>query len=91
MKQVYDKYYQIKGCRKNDMQCTQQCTDNCENTPVDFCYEAADCNDCIIERTGLAEAYVPYQTDLELMDGAESLKLGTVFKMLVKPYERGLD
>lgn len=91
MKQVYDNYYQISGCKRNDVNCSVKCADNCDISPVDFCYEAADCNDCIIDRTGLAEAYVPYQTDLEIMSPEESLKLGTIFKSLVKPYERRMN
>ena len=49
--------------------------------------EAADCNDCVIEHSGLAEAYVPYQTDFDIMSAEESLIAGTTFKSLNMPYE----
>ncbi len=88
MKQVYDEYYRIFSCNKTNKNC--ECPkkeDPCENTP-EFCYEIADCNDCIIERVGLSEAYVPYQTDFDIMETDESLVLGTTFKNLVIPYKK---
>ncbi|MCJ7854968.1 spore coat associated protein CotJA [Lachnospiraceae bacterium NSJ-143] len=88
MKQVYDEYYKIFSCRNNKNCGCQKCPDPCDMTPDDFCYEPADCNDCIIERVGLSEAYVPYQTDFDLMDPEESLMLGTAFKNLVIPYSK---
>lgn len=89
MKQVYDEYYKICGCTRenNDCSCVKP-SDPCDKTKDDFCYEVLDCNDCVMERTGLSESYVPYQTDFELMDSEKSLTEGTVFKSLVMPYGR---
>ncbi len=92
MKQVYDEYYKICGCtRKNDDCSCVKASDPCDKTKDDFCYEVLDCNDCVMERTGLSEAYVPYQTDFELMDSEKSLMEGTVFKSLVMPYGRTMS
>ena len=83
MRQVYDNYYKIFSCHKT----ARKCPDPCDITPDDFCYVAADCNDCVIEHSGLAEAYVPYQTDFDIMSAEESLIAGTTFKSLNMPYE----
>lgn len=87
MKQVYDEFYKITGCRRMEKDCScGKHPDPCDITPEDFCYEPADCNDCIIERIGLSEAYVPYQTDFDIMEADKALMLGTAFKNLVIPY-----
>lgn len=88
MKQVYDEFYKIFGC--NTSCGGKKCPDPCDISPDNFCFEPADCNDCIIERIGLAEAYVPYQTDISLMEPEKSLELGTAFEELVIPYTRTL-
>lgn len=45
-----------------------------------------DCNTCVQESVGLAQAYVPFQTQLDLKDGQTALACGTVFAQLVQPY-----
>ena len=84
MKQVYDEFYKVFGCSNT------KCSSPCDITPDDFCFEPADCNDCIMERTGLGEAYVPYQTEMNIMEADKSLELGTVFENLVIPYTKTL-
>ncbi len=49
------------------------------------------CNQCVIDKIGLAQAYIPYQTDMSMMDGVSGLKAGTVFTQLNQPYQKGLD
>lgn len=45
-----------------------------------------ECNTCVQESVGLAQAYVPFQTQLDLKDGQTALACGTVFAQLVQPY-----
>lgn len=92
MKQVYDEYYKICGCTRkaDDCSCKKQVSP-CDEKSDDFCYEILDCNDCVMERTGLSEAYVPYQTDFDIMSEQNSLAEGTVFKNLVIPYNKTMS
>lgn len=48
-----------------------------------------DCNTCVIEAIGLAQAFVPFQPDGVPMGLEESLICGTAFAGLVKPYAKG--
>lgn len=48
-----------------------------------------DCNACVIERVGLAQAFVPSQPFGELKDQEQSLICGTVFPELSMPYCSG--
>ena len=48
-----------------------------------------DCGACVIERLGLAQAYVPSQPYTSPMDQEQSLVCGTVFSELVMPYCAG--
>ncbi len=52
---------------------------------------AADCNTCVLEAIGLAQAYVPYQPDGKTMGLEQSLVCGTAFPGLVKPYVSGMN
>jgi len=91
--QNYEDYYTAFGCQKRKD--TEECKcvkskfeDACAITPDDFCYEVLECNDCVMEHVGLAQAYVPYQTDFTIFSQEESLACGTVFPQLVIPYCR---
>lgn len=48
-----------------------------------------DCNACVIERVGLAQAMVPFQPYEAPMEQEQSLVCGTVFADLVMPYCSG--
>ena len=50
-----------------------------------------DCNTCVIDAIGLAQAYVPYQPDAVTMAAEQSLVCGTAFPSLVKPYVAGAN
>ena len=48
-----------------------------------------DCSSCVMERVGLAQAYVPSQPYTTPMEQEQSLVCGTVFSGLVMPYCSG--
>ena len=48
-----------------------------------------DCNACVIERIGLAQAFVPAQPFEQPMEQEQSLVCGTVFSDLAMPYCSG--
>jgi len=48
-----------------------------------------DCNTCVLEAIGLAQAFVPFQPDGVPMGLEQSLICGTAFEGLVKPYVKG--
>ena len=48
-----------------------------------------DCNTCVIQSIGLAQAFVPFQPNANTMDLDQSLICGTAFADLVYPYTRG--
>lgn len=48
-----------------------------------------DCNACVINMIGLAQAYVPFQVELNKMSPSKSLILGTTFADLSQPYVKG--
>lgn len=50
---------------------------------------ADGCAACVIERVGLAQAYVPSQPYQPPMEQEQSLVCGTVFSELVMPYCSG--
>jgi hypothetical protein len=75
------------GCEcENTRECKR--VDPCDLTPDDFCYEVLECNDCVIDHVGLAQAYIPYQTDFVTFSQEESLACGTIFPQLSIPYTR---
>lgn len=95
MTQNYEDYYMAFGCQKQ--KCTDGCQyqrvagkreDPCDITTEDFFYDVLECNDCVMEHVGLAQAYVPYQTEFTTFSQEESLACGTVFPQLVMPYTR---
>jgi hypothetical protein len=98
MKESYGNYYKIFGCACKGCGCNEKnkCEGRtagaeaalCENAKDQFCFEPVDCNDSLIEMIGLADAYVPYQTEFSLMSPEKSLVCGTVFAGLVIPYKR---
>ena len=48
-----------------------------------------DCNACVIEQVGLAQAFVPAQPYQMPMEEEQSLVCGTVFSDLTMPYCSG--
>ena len=48
-----------------------------------------DCSRCVMERIGLAQAYVPSQPYTMPMDQEQSLVCGTAFSELAMPYCSG--
>lgn len=48
-----------------------------------------DCNACVTEKIGLAQAFVPNQPYAAPMEGEQSLVCGTAFSALVMPYCAG--
>ena len=48
-----------------------------------------DCNACVIERIGLAQAFIPSQPFEQPMEQEQSLVCGTVFSDLAMPYCSG--
>lgn len=48
-----------------------------------------DCSRCVLERIGLAQAYVPSQPYTTPMQQEQSLTCGTAFSELVMPYCSG--
>lgn len=50
---------------------------------------AMDCNACVIQKIGLAQAFVPRQPYQTPSPAEQSLICGTVFSDLSMPYEQG--
>lgn len=48
-----------------------------------------DCNACVTERVGLAQAFIPTQTFAQPMEQEQSLVCGTAFSALAMPYCSG--
>lgn len=48
-----------------------------------------DCSSCVLERIGLAQAYIPAQPYTTPMEQEQSLVCGTTFSELVMPYCSG--
>lgn len=48
-----------------------------------------DCNSCVLQSIGLAQAFVPFQPNANTMDKEQSLVCGTAFPDLVQPYVKG--
>ncbi|WP_458397698.1 spore coat associated protein CotJA [Anaerotignum sp.] len=48
-----------------------------------------DCSSCVMDRIGLAQAYIPSQPYSVPMEQEQSLVCGTVFSDLVMPYCSG--
>lgn len=48
-----------------------------------------DCNACVMERIGLAQAFIPTQPFTQPMEQEQSLVCGTAFADLVMPYCSG--
>ncbi len=75
---------------------TAQTTQNARTTMVSPATTAlqpdtdmGDCNACVLERVGLAQAFVADQPYEALMEQEQSLVCGTAFSALVMPYCSG--
>lgn len=51
---------------------------------------SVQCNTCVMNHVGLAQAYVPYQMELGLKDQETALACGTAFSQLVQPWVRSI-
>ncbi len=90
MKEVYEDFYKIHSC--NTSTCENLKNDStCSALAETLCVDTIECNDCLLDTVGLAQAYVPYQTDLDVMEADCSLVLGTAFKQLVKPHKKFMN
>lgn len=76
------------------------CNNNCQRTSMNHSTEAqtvailpdtsmGDCSACVMNRIGLAQAYVPSQPYTAPMEQEQSLVCGTAFSDLVMPYCSG--
>jgi hypothetical protein len=94
MRTVYEDFYKIHGCAKDKCSCNNKdcsCGKNkekCDMLQEELCFEISDCNDCVIENVGMAQAYIPFQTEFNPMEPCCSLMYGTVFPCLVQPYNK---
>lgn len=57
--------------------------------PTPDCKECPDCNTCVIEKIGLAQAFVPTQPYQVPSTPEQSLICGTAFSDLSMPYTQG--
>ena len=75
----------------NNGRCPQAAANSprAEGCPISSQVEIGDCNSCVMERIGLAQAFVPSQPFGALKDQEQSLVCGTVFPELVMPYCSG--
>ena len=95
MKQMFDSYYQEFNCydRGSEKEIQSQ---NCCNKPADsgMKQEITEetfyglCNNCVMEKIGLAQAYVPFQRFSTLYSQEEALAAGTAFPELNMPYQK---
>lgn len=71
--------------------CKNFICDGCGTMPAAAMSDAAmhDCNACMIERVGLAQALIPDQPWQMPMSEEQSLVCGTVFADLAMPYCSG--
>ena len=83
MKQMYDDYYK----RYPNGRCG--CNFEREMAPSPVAETDTSCCDRANEKTGYAQAYVPYQEAGRLFSGEDSLSKGTVFPELNMPYVKG--
>lgn len=73
--------------------CNQRCKQNNADAPTPAALTPdttmGDCNACVSERIGLAQAMVPFQPYKAPMEAEQSLVCGTAFADLVMPYCSG--
>lgn len=104
MKQMFDDYYKCFGCGNDGVKSKPAEDESASygarrgrtaNTPNTKRGEANSenmtCNECVVNRIGYAQAYVPYQTDTEMYGTEMGLESGTVFTALNMPYKRGTN
>ncbi len=77
----------------NTGRCPQQSANTQRSSSSAAAYPAAlppeNCNACVIERVGLAQAMVPFQPYEAPMEQEQSLICGTAFADLAMPYCSG--
>ena len=79
----------------NNRQCQQATTSLPQSAQATSTYATIpntsinDCSNCVLERVGLAQAYVPSQPYTTPMEQEQSLVCGTTFSELVMPYCSG--
>lgn len=82
-------------CSTNKCPATQQQTNSrqmqSDTSPAAILPDTGmgDCNACVLEQIGLAQAFVPNQPYAPPMEGEQSLVCGTAFSSLVMPYCTG--
>ena len=78
--------------------CNNRCQQKSVNTPSAAATQSTtilpdaftgDCSSCVMEKIGLAQAYVPSQPYTQPMEQEQSLVCGTTFTELVMPYCSG--
>ena len=78
--------------------CNNRCQQNSANIPSTTATQSAtilpdipmgNCSRCVMEKIGLAQAYVPSQPYTQPMEQEQSLVCGTTFTELVMPYCSG--
>lgn len=72
-----------------DQRCRQSNAENAAPAALTPDTTMGDCNACVMERIGLAQAMVPFQTYEAPMEEEQSLICGTAFADLVMPYCSG--
>ena len=65
------------------------CNNNLESDSPLPDMNVADCSSCVMNRIGLAQAYIPSQPYTPPINEEQSLVCGTVFSELVMPYCAG--
>lgn len=65
-------------------------TDIMEEYPTEYALPPTDCNDCIRQKVGLAQAYIPVQDYETQFAPEQGLVCGTAFPSLVMPYTQGM-
>lgn len=81
--------YQNGSMVQNGCRSMQQNTNGVQPAALQPDTMMGDCNACVIERVGLAQAFVPSQPFTQPMEQEQSLVCGTVFADLAMPYCSG--
>ncbi len=78
-----------RNCRRCHNHATGSMTGSMTGGMTGIIGEQKDCNDWLIDRIGLAQAYVAPQPNADTMSQEQSLICGTAFGDLVQPYKQG--
>lgn len=73
----------------NQSSCTQKDNSNAQPAALQPDTAMGDCNACVTERIGLAQALIPTQPFSQPMEQEQSLVCGTAFADLAMPYCSG--